>query len=111
MIATITVIELKSPLKYFALSATAWKIMKQLKSANHIDFRKRGIWTKHYTMTLWRSEEEMKRFATSGAHMEAMQNSQKIAKEIRTISIESNELPPWSTAMQLLAKGKVITFK
>jgi len=89
----------------------AWKIMKQLKSADYIDFKKKGIWTKHYTMTLWRSEDEMKKFATSGAHNTAMRNSRSIAKEIRTITIDANELPSWSTAKQLLVEGKVINFK
>lgn len=85
--------------------------MKQLKTANHVDFKKKGIWTKHYTMTLWRSADEMKEFAASGAHKEAMKNSGSIAKEIRTITIDANELPSWSTATRLLAQGKVITFK
>lgn len=111
MIATITSIELKGSFKYFALSAVAWKIMKQLKSANHVDFKKKGMWTKHYTMTLWRSEDEMKAFAMSGAHKEAMQNSSSVAKEIRTITIDAKELLSWSTATQLLAEGKVIKFK
>ena len=111
MIATITSIALKSPFNYFVLSFRAWKIMKQLKTANHIDFRKRGVWTKHYTMTLWQSENEMKKFAKSGDHKEATHNSRRIAKEIRTITIDAKELPSWPIAKQLLAKGKVITFK
>lgn len=111
MIVTITSIELKSLFKNFTLSALAWKIMKQLKPANHVDFKKKGIWTKHYTMTLWHSEDEMKKFATSGAHKEVMQKSASIAKEIRTITVNANELPSWSTAMKLLSEGKVIKFK
>jgi len=103
-------IKLKSPWKYFDLSASAWSVMKQLKSANPVDFRKKGIWTKHYTMTLWHSEAEMKKFATSNAHMKAMKKSCGIAKEIRTISIEANKLPKWSRAIQLLAEGKVMLF-
>lgn len=111
MKATITSIELKGPLKFFALSSLAWKIMKQLKSANYMDFKKRGIWTKHYTMTLWHSEVEMKEFASSGAHKEAILSSQRIAKEIRTITIDTEELPSWSIAAELLKKGRVIRFK
>lgn len=111
MIATITSIELKSPLNYFSLSFRAWKIMEQLKTAGHIDFKKKGVWTKHYTMTLWPSEKEMKEFAKSGAHKKAMHNSRGLAKEIRTITIDAKELPTWSEAKQLLTEGKVITFK
>ena len=42
--------------------------------ANTLAFKKRGVWTKHYTMSLWKNEEEMKAFALSGAHLEAMKN-------------------------------------
>lgn len=111
MKATITLIELKSPFSFFILSSIAWKIMKQLKSSNYIDFKKKGIWTKHYTMTLWQSEKEMKDFALSGAHKQAMRNSMRIAKEIRTVTIDADKLPKWSIAKKLLANGKVLVFK
>lgn len=110
MKATITSIELKGPLKFFALSAEALKILKQLKSANTVDFKKRGIWTKHYTMSLWKNEEDMRAFATSGAHLNAMKLSKNIAKEIRTITIDADKLPDWKTAIELLEKGKVFKF-
>ena len=110
MKVTITSIELKGPLNFFALSAKALKIMKQLKASNYKDFKKKGLWTKHYTMSLWNSEEEMKDFAHSGAHLEIMRESKKIAKEIRTITIDSDKLPNWKEAKKLLRKGKVITF-
>lgn len=110
MKATITSIELKGPLKFFALSAEALKILKQLKSADTVDFKKRGIWTKHYTMSLWKNEEDMRAFATSGAHLEAMKKSKNIAKEIRTITIDADKLPDWKTALSLLEKGKVFKF-
>ena len=46
MKATITSIELKGPLKFFALSANALKIIRQLKATSYKDFKKRGVWTK-----------------------------------------------------------------
>lgn len=110
MKVTITSIELKGPLKFFALSSSALKILKQLKTSNSVDFKKKGIWTKHYTMSLWNNEEEMRAFATSGAHLEAMKTSKKIAKEIRTVTIEADKLPDWKTALSLLEKGKVFKF-
>ena len=110
MKATITSIELKGPLKFFALSTKALKIVKQLKSTNYKDFKKRGVWTKHYTMTLWNNEEELKEFARSGAHLEAMKISKQIAKEIRTITIEANTLPNWKDAIKLLEEGKTIKY-
>ncbi|MBW8243332.1 DUF3291 domain-containing protein [Muricauda oceani] len=110
MKATITSIELRGPFKFFALSATALKILKQLRATNYKDFKKKGVWTTHYTMTLWNTEEELKEFAHSGAHLEAMRNSGKIAKEIRTITIDAEELPDWAEAKKLLENAKVFKF-
>ena len=110
MKATITSIELKGPLKFFALSAKAFKIVRQLKATNYKDFKKQGFWTTHYTMTLWNNEEEMKSFAYSGAHLEVMKSSKEIAKEIRTISIDATELPKWKEAKKLLEDGNVIKY-
>lgn len=110
MKATITSIELKDPFKFFALSASALSIIKQLKSTNYLEFKKRGIWTTHYTMTLWRNEEELRNFARSGAHLEAMKKSKQIAKEIRTITIDADVLPNWQEAKKLLENAKVIKY-
>ena len=110
MKVTITSIELKGPLKFFVLSSQALKIIRQLKATNCKDFKKRGFWTKHYTMTLWNDEQELKDFAKSGAHLEAMKISSNIAKEIRTLTIDSDTLPKWNEAKALLEKGKVYTF-
>ncbi|MES2799778.1 MAG: DUF3291 domain-containing protein [Bacteroidota bacterium] len=110
MKATITSIELKGPLKFFALSSNALFIVKQLKTTNCKEFKKRGIWTKHYTMTLWESESELKEFAQSGAHLNAMKKSKQIAKELRTITIDAEKLPKWNEAKVLLENAKVLRF-
>ncbi|XOV65920.1 MAG: DUF3291 domain-containing protein [Fluviicola sp.] len=107
---TITSIELKGPFKFFALSSQALKIIRQLRTTQCKDFKKRGFWTTHYTMTLWNNEEELKQFAKSGAHLEAMKASGAMAKEIRTITIEAETLPNWIEAKQLLKQGKVIAY-
>lgn len=110
MKATITSIELKGPLKFFALSARALKIVKQLKTSRHKDFKKKGFWTTHYTMSLWESEKDLKDFAMSGAHLEAMKSSKQIAKEIRSITIDTKELPSWGEAIKLLEEARVIRY-
>jgi len=110
MKVTITSIELKGPFKFFALSANALNIIKQLKATKCKDFKKRGFWTTHYTMTLWNSESELKDFAKSGAHLEAMKKSKQIAKEIKTITIESDSLPSWKDALELLENAKVFKY-
>jgi hypothetical protein len=110
MKVTITSIELKGPLKFFALSKSAMYILRQLKTTDCTDYKAKGFWTKHYTMTLWNNEEEMKAFAKSGAHLEAMKTSAKIAKEIWTFTYDASELPSWKEAYRLLEKGKVLRF-
>lgn len=110
MIAVITSIELKTPFKFFPLSWNAMKIMRQLRTTQCVDQKTRGFWTTHYTMTLWNNEEEMKAFARSGAHKEAMRLSAKLAKEIRTQVMETDKLPNWKEAKALLQEAKVLQF-
>ncbi len=107
---TITSIELRGPLKFFALSRQAMHIIRQLRATNCRQFKKRGFWTTHYTMTLWNSEEELKEFARSGAHLEAMRKSAQIAREIRTLTVEGDALPDWNTAREKLQKAKVVRY-
>ena len=110
MKATITSIQLKTPFKFFPLSMYALNIVKQLQTTDCLDFKKQGIWTMHYTMTLWENEEQLKAFAKSGAHLTAMQKSATIAKEIKTITIDADKLPDWETAKTLLKNVKPLTF-
>lgn len=111
MKATITSIELKGPLKFFILSSNAYKILKQLKTTECKQVKTIGFWTKHYTMTLWNSEDELKAFAHSGAHKEAMKLSSKMAKKIATYTYDTETLPNWQEGKALLAKhGKLIKF-
>lgn len=110
MKATITYIELNGPLKFFALSAKAMKIIKQLKATDYKAFKKQGIWKKHYTMTLWKSEEELQTFARSGAHLDAMSSSKSIAKVIKTYTYDTDELPSWKEAKILIEKGREINY-
>lgn len=66
----------------------------------------------HYTMTLWKNEEELKAFAASGAHREAMQKGASIASEIRTLTIDAEQLPDWKAAKEMLLKqGHSVKYK
>ncbi|MGV3598829.1 MAG: DUF3291 domain-containing protein [Bacteroidota bacterium] len=111
MFVTITSLELKSPLKFFALSLYALRIINQLKNTPCVDKKTNGVWTKHYTMTLWKTEEDLKTFAKQGAHLEAMRKSGLIAKQIRILTYQADKLPDWKTAKQkLLTEGRVYNF-
>lgn len=111
MIVVITSLKLKTPFQFFALSLNALRITRQLKSTKCVAFKSRGFWTLHYTMSLWETQEEMKEFAKSGKHLDAMKKSATIAKEIRTLTIEAPVLPKWKDAKQrLLKEGKILNF-
>ncbi len=111
MILVITCIELKSPLKFFQLSIDAMQIMRELKTASCIGFKKTGFWTKHYTMTLWRNEVEMKQFARNGHHLKVMHKAGHIAKSIKTLTVVADDFLDWREAKQLLQEqNKVIVY-
>lgn len=87
------------------------KILPQLKQANCKAFKKQGKWTTHYTMSLWQNADDMTTFARSGAHLEAMKKSASIAKEIKTLTIDADNLIDWKTAKKLLNEnGKLLTY-
>ncbi len=107
MKVTITSIELKSILSLFKLYRYSFHVMNQLKASNCASYKTQGFWTIHYTMTLWRNEEDIKTFAHNGAHLEAMKQARSLAKEIKTMTIDANDLPNWKEARNLLKnKGK-----
>lgn len=112
MLLSITSILLRSPLGFFELSNHGRKIYGQLdKTQGCIVKKNTGFWKLHYTMTAWQSAADMKAFAQSGAHAEAMKVSAKLATEIRILTIEMDEIPDWATAKALVAaQGSVMKF-
>lgn len=111
MYITITAIYLKMPWHFFALANQARHILKQLKSSPCLQNKQRGIWTKHYTITAWESEADLQAFAKSGAHLQALRNSAKIAKSTAAYTYQAKQLPSWSEAKDLLTKyGKFIHY-
>ncbi|WP_194973250.1 DUF3291 domain-containing protein [Aquiflexum lacus] len=110
MKVTITYLELKSPFLFFKLSKQALAITRQIKKSNCLGMRKKGVWTKHYTMTMWPDEKSLKEFSKSGAHFQSMKKSGQIAKEIKTLTIDSDKFPDWKTAKEILKNSKPLTF-
>ena len=113
MIITFTSITLKSPWKFFSLSNNGRKIQSQAKrSPGFIKMKNTGWWKQHYTVSAWDSEDAMKKFARSGAHLDAMKKTANLASELRTYTFEANEIPDWKSGKELLKeKGKVIAVK
>ena len=108
---TITSVELKNPFTFFFFANYARKNVGQLKSSPAVKFKSTGIWTRHYTMSLWNNEEDLKTYARTGHHKESMSRSAKMCKEIRTLTIDRDEMPSWKEAKaMLMEQGKVLTF-
>jgi hypothetical protein len=110
MKVTITSIELKSPFHFFALSRQAMQIIRQLRATEYKAFKKQGIWTTHYTMTLWENEAQLRAFATSGAHLAAMRRSGDIARAIKTVTIDADVLPSWRAAKRILKEVEPLIY-
>jgi hypothetical protein len=113
MHVTVTSLKLRSVWGFFKLSLFGLKISQQAKTEKgFIAMKNTGFGLLHYTLTHWQSEEDLKRFAHSGQHLEAMKGSAKLATEIRTYTYESATIPDWATAKKLLLeKGKLLQFK
>lgn len=112
MYITITSIELKHLFKFFGLAKYALDILKQIKNEQGFKaFRKTGIGKTHYTLTAWETEADLKRFARSGAHLNAMKVSALLAKSISTYTFQSDTIPNWKDAKVMLKeKGKHMNF-
>lgn len=112
MIVTITSLKLKTIWKFFGLAKYALNIVKQTKTQKGmIQFKKTGLGMTHYTMSVWESEADMRAFAGSGAHLQAMKNSKNIASEIRIYTFPTDKVPNWDEAKNLLLeKGRLTKF-
>lgn len=78
--------------------------MRQIKAAKgmlSIDTKGTNF-TNFYTLTSWRSKEDMLQFMKNGAHAVAMKNSVKFAKKITVHGYEGDHKPNWDEAIQLL---------
>jgi hypothetical protein len=71
-------------------------------------FQNTGLGYKHYTMSAWSDEAAMRQFAYSdGAQKEAMKQTRKIAREIKTYTYQADAMPTWREAKQLVKeKGR-----
>lgn len=108
MILAITLIELRSPLHVFGINLLAIKVARQLSKTPCVASKIKGGITRHYTMTLWENEQDMKAFMRSGAHLDAMKWGAKTAREVHTLVKEADALPKWKEAELLLEQeGRV----
>lgn len=112
MIVTVTSIRLRHWWYFFRLSWQGLHISRQARSqAGFIKMKNTGSGLLHFTLTAWESEEAMRSFATSGAHLRSMKLGPALATELRTYTYRAETFPGWAEAKRdLLEKGKVMKY-
>ncbi|NQY08326.1 MAG: DUF3291 domain-containing protein [Flavobacteriales bacterium] len=77
MTVSITSITSRSPLKFLALASHAKHVVKQFEASACVNYKIKGVWAKHYTMTLWNNVDDINSFYRNNAHKKAMQATSK----------------------------------
>jgi len=101
VIATATVFKLKSWWRYFSFFGYTFRALRQARNAGgivHIKIRPLRL----MTLTVWKSEEDMKRFRNSGAHLVAMRKSNFFGS-IYSATWETADIPTWKHASKKLS--------
>ncbi len=102
MIVAITSLRLRSLSGFFSLSWHGLQISRQSKRQHgFLSLKNTGFGYDHYTISAWSTEENMKVFARSGAHLDAMKKSAKLSTTIRTYVYQTDALPGWKEAKHL----------
>jgi len=112
LVITVTSIKLRSVWYFFRLSKFGFKIQKQAKSEKgFVKMKNTGFGYEHFTLSVWQSEADLKRFARSGEHSTAMKHTRELATEVRTYTYSSDTLPGWKEAKLLLKnRSKILRF-
>ncbi|MBI3220863.1 MAG: DUF3291 domain-containing protein [Bacteroidetes bacterium] len=112
MIVVVTSIQLKSIGHFFQFARLTMRSVHQLKQDHpQVIFQASGFWKTYYTLSGWNDAAEMKRYATSGHHLNAMKAAAKVAAKIQTITFECAAFPSWKEVKERLMTGKVITYR
>ncbi|MRG87183.1 DUF3291 domain-containing protein [Salinibacillus xinjiangensis] len=76
---------------------------KKAKGLLHSSFEKEGRET-FWTLTVWESKDDMKKYRNNGNHLKAMKISRNIADELQYINWEGDQNPSWKECMERLHK-------
>lgn len=87
--------------------------MRQTKTQNgFIEMKNTGFGYLHFTLSAWENKADAEKFARSGAHLEAMKESRKLATEIRIYTFSDDQMPDWREAKRLVSEnGRIISYK
>ena len=104
MFISVTYLELKSITKIFRFIKYNFRVVKQMKNTPGLlkqETRGRSLY-RYYTLTAWNSKQSMLNFRNSEAHLEAMRITKSVATKADAINFESDDLPGWKLAFQMM---------
>ena len=107
---SITYIKLRSVFHLFTLISNSGKMIAELPDYNCLGHKISNSFLEHYTMTLWENESDLYNFVKSDLHLKMMKRSGQLASQVRTITIDENQLIDWKEAKKIILKGKVINY-
>ena len=112
MVITVTSLKLRRLWDVFKMYYLSFHVVAQTKQQkDFVSMKNTGFGYWHYTLSVWESEEAVKQFARTGAHLNAMKQSRNLASEISTYTFQSEQIPNWKEAKQLLVEnGKRLSF-
>ena len=104
MYVSITHLRLKSFWKVFQFFKYNGKVQRQIKTANGVlTIEGKGTnFVSFYTKTSWNTKDDMLVFMRSGAHANAMKSSSQFAMKVTTTGFESESVPSWKEAIELI---------
>ncbi|MCB0720993.1 MAG: DUF3291 domain-containing protein [Ignavibacteriae bacterium] len=108
MIASVTRIKLKNPLKLFKFFLVVPKVMKQAGiSEGNMSYaaRYKGYLT-FWTLTSWESKEAMMAFVLNGVHKEVMKETRWYSSDFETTNWVTTGKPSWDEAEKALFSKK-----
>lgn len=77
-------------------------IFGSINSHGCLSYSSSGLWLNHYTLTVWRSEEDMKRFIHTKEHKEALANTRRMASSVKFYKAVMDRKPSWREAKKLI---------
>ncbi len=104
MIASITELRLKNFFSFILFIKHAVRSKVQADTAESVvsvEVKSSGLLIQR-TLTVWESEEALKKYVRSGSHLEAMKAFSKIANKSYTAKFEVTSKPTWEEAIKYL---------
>lgn len=112
MFVSVTELHLKGVLSFIRFIPHAIKSKMQADQADgvkSVQVSSQGLLIQR-TLTVWESKDHMLKYMRSGAHIDAMKIFSKIATDSFSYNFESESLPTWENALELLKQhGKRIS--